>query len=204
MMAIGMADIMALGRETLRDPRSAAARLVALDLPMQVIWMALALVVVSSILLTQVMLGVVPAPAGSPWGQVMQQPLRGVGIQAVFLVSIAAGIAYLGRLFGGRATFPDALLLVIWTEFILLGAQLAQLVALLTIPVVGLVIGILSLVLFFWLIVHFTAYLNGFQSLGKVFAGVIIAMFAVAFVAMFVLIIFGIVPPSVLTAEVPG
>jgi len=165
---------------TLRDARAGARAILALDLPMQARWMALVLVAVLSVLLTQIGLAVFPLPAATAWEAWMQDAVFAVPLQLAFIAALAAGIALVGRRLGGHATLADAVILVAWLEFVMLLLQVAQLVAVFVLPFLALVIGLGSVVVFFWLLTAFTAEANGFDRLSLVFFGILGTMLIVA------------------------
>lgn len=194
-MELNRAELGTLTRETLRDPQGTARRLMAMDLPVEARWMALAIVVLGSVLLTQVVVFLLPE-AGGFWDGVMRAPLRATVVQGAMLAFLALGMARIGGLFGGRGSFADALLLVAWLEFVLILVQVVQLVAMLVLPFVSVLIGIAGAVLFFWLLTNFTAALHGFRSLLKVFAGILGSFFVAAFVLVFLMGLLGIAVPA--------
>jgi hypothetical protein len=165
---------------TLRDARAGARAILALDLPMQARWMALVLVAVLSVLLTQIGLAVFPLPAATAWEAWMQDAVFAVPLQLAFISALAAGIALVGRRLGGHATLADAVILVAWLEFVMLLLQVAQLVAVFVLPFLALVIGLGSVVVFFWLLTAFTAEANGFDRLSLVFFGILGTMLVAA------------------------
>ena len=191
-MLNGLGDLL---RHTLRDPRSAARAILGLDLPVQARWLALVLVVVLTVLATQIGLLLFPLPASSAWDVLMRNGLLAVPLQVAFLALVALGMSHVGRRFGGRGRFDDALILVAWLETVMLVVQLAQLVAVLAVPPLGLLIGVVSLGLFFWLLTAFTAELNGFDSLPKVFLGILGTMFLAGFALVALLATLGISLP---------
>ncbi|NCM97616.1 MAG: YIP1 family protein, partial [Rhodobacterales bacterium] len=69
--------------------------------------------------------------------------------------------------------FDEALILVVWLQFVLLGLQAVQLVAYAVAPLLADLIGLATVALFFWLLTNFVAELHGFKSLGLVFVGVL-------------------------------
>ncbi|MFZ5750901.1 MAG: YIP1 family protein [Pseudomonadota bacterium] len=165
---------------TLRDARAGARAILALDLPMQARWMALVLMAVLSVLLTQIGLAVFPLPAATAWEAWMQDAVFAVPLQLAFIAALAAGIALVGRRFGGHATLADAVILVAWLEFVMLLLQVAQLVAVFVLPFLALIIGLGSVVAFFWLLTAFTAEANGFDRLALVFFGILGTMLVAA------------------------
>jgi hypothetical protein len=134
-------------------------------------------------------LGFLILPAtDDPIAQFMSQsPFRSAVIQWVILAVTVFAIHRIGRAFGGRASLPDALLVVVWLQVIMLAVQVVQLVVLILFaPLAGLV-NLAGLVLFFWLFTSFIAEIHGFASRWAVLAGVIGAGFAIAFVLVVVL-----------------
>ena len=103
----------------------------------------------------------------------MLSPLARVALQTGGMVLTAWLIATVGRAFGGQGDFPDALLIVIWLEFLLLVAQAAQVVLMLVFPFFGSILGIAALVVIAWLSVQMIKALHGFSSAFMVFVGLI-------------------------------
>ncbi len=160
-----------LTRQSLRDPQGAARRLIALDPPMEARWLALLLVSVLAVLETRLaLLGMSADDYGGVFG-IVANPWLGVPAQALSLLTIAVAIAWMGRLFGGRGTFPDALLLVAWLEFLLTLAQAVQMVVMIALPPLGALVALGVMGAFLWLMAQFIATLHGFRSLLKVFLG---------------------------------
>lgn len=163
------------------NPRAAARAVLDLNVSSQARWIALVLVAVLSTLLTQLGLLLVPLPASSPIEFWMQDARLALPAQVLFLVAVALAITLVGRRFGGRARFQDALVLVAWLEMVMFVVQVAQLVTLVVLPLAAFGVGLASVMLFFWLLTAFTAEVNGFYSLFKVFFGIVATMFLIAF-----------------------
>lgn len=178
-MAISMADLLGLARDTLRDPRGGARMVMAQDLPQPARWWALAVMAIGSALLTHASLALLPPADQAIMAPIMSSPIRTAILQGMILLATVHGVHWLGRWRGGQGRFEDALILVVWLQFILLGLQVLQLIAEVLVPPLAGLIGIAGVVLFFWLLTHFVAELHGFRSLGLVFAGVLLAMFSV-------------------------
>ena len=168
-----IAVLRSLVLQTVTDPRYALRRVLSLVPPYQPRWIAAATVIILTVLLTQVITIIAPAPPGSPWEAMMGDPVRNTFTQVVFLLAAAWGMSGFARSFGGVAVFDDALIAVTWIEFLLLILQVVQLVVILALPFLGLPLAVLTLGLFFWLLTHFTAALNGFSSMAKTFVGVL-------------------------------
>ncbi|MFN3145271.1 MAG: hypothetical protein ACE368_08365 [Paracoccaceae bacterium] len=77
---------------------------------------------------------------------------------------------------GGGGSLDDTILLMAWMQWILVGLQVIQILALLVIPpLVGLIV-LAGMGLFFWLLTNFVAELHGFRSLGRVFMIILLSM----------------------------
>ena len=61
--------------------------------------------------------------------------------------------------------FADALLLVVWLEFLLTLAQAAQMLVMFVSPPLATIIAFAALGMFLWLLAQFTAALHGFRDL---------------------------------------
>ena len=171
-----MGDLVTLTRNSLRDPALAVRQLQSLNLPMQARWMALAVVVALSAILGTLAMQIFPELAEGGLGIRVLSPLARVALQTGGMVLTAWLIATVGRAFGGQGDFPDALLIVIWLEFLLLVAQAAQVVLMLVFPFFGSILGIAALVVIAWLSVQMIKALHGFSSAFMVFVGLIGAM----------------------------
>ncbi len=160
-----------LGRETLRAPRAGVRRLLAMDPPMEARWLGLLLVTVLSVFVTG--LSLLLLPPGSEPGilALLADPFVGVPSQALSLVIAAAAIAGIGRLFGGHGGFADALLLVVWIEFLMTFAQAGELAVMLVLPPLGVFLALALLAWFLWVIVNAIAELHGFRNLALVLLG---------------------------------
>lgn len=160
-----------LGRETLRTPRAGVRRLLEMDLPMEARWLGLLLVTVLSVFVTGLSLLLLP-PGGEPGIlALLADPWIGVPAQALTLVVAAAAIAGIGRFFGGQGGFADALVVVVWIEFLMTFAQVAELAVMMAVPPVGAILAFAVLAWFLWVIVNAIAELHGFRNLALVFLG---------------------------------
>lgn len=184
--------VAALLRETLSQPRAAARRVLALNLPMQSRWQALALVIVLSVLFGQVSIALM----GGAGAGFMASPLLSGVVQGGLLLATVFAVHFVGRAFGGRGSFADALVLTAWLQFIMVVVQVLQLLTMVVLPPFAPLLGIIGMVLFLWLLTNFVAELHGFASHGKVFAAILATGFALAFVASLVLVPMGFVPPG--------
>ena len=179
-------------RVTIRAPQEAAQAVLALNLPRNVLWLGLALVITLSTLLASAVLLMVPMPgagAGVPMPIVM-----GI-VQAVFLVLVSLGIAVIGARFGGKGDFDGALALMVWLQAVFLVVQAFQIAAIaIGLSVLADIVSLASIPLFFWLMAQFVTVLHGFSSVWKTFWAIIMFLIAFAFLLSLVVTSFGLVP----------
>lgn len=185
-MSLTLDTLAGLMRLTLRSPRRGAAAVLAMKLPTPARWVAFWLMVVGSALGVHLSFVLQPAELQEVVGHLMSSPFRTALMQGmVMLVSVIA-MAQVGRWFGGRGRFDDALILAAWLQAILLALQVVQLVALLILPPLADLLGLVALFLMFWLLTEFVAELHGFRSAVLVFIGILVTavvlLFGVAFV----------------------
>lgn len=192
-MTLTMANLVALVRLTLTQPRAAAAEVMRLPLPMSGRWTALLLMATLSALLMQV-LGAMLPPAVGPDGQPLQPvgPIVWAGMVTVGMM-ITTGLAHsVGRWRGGKGEFPDALILVAWLQFLQLLLVAAQILLMFVLPMLAPIVEIAGVLLFLWLLVNFVAEMHGFRSLGMVFLGVILTFVVAVFGLSLVLMSLGV------------
>ena len=195
-MDLTLPNILALVRLTLQNPRQGADRIMALDLPMNGRWLALILVAAVSAIGTHLSIALMPAEQRDMMLALIASPVRTALLQAGIWAVMAGAIAAGGRMRGGTGTFPDALILMVWLQFILLCVQLVQVLAGVMLPVLADLIGLAGLGLLLWLLTNFVAELHGFRSLIAVFAGLVAGAFAFTFVAAFLLTLVLGSPPA--------
>ena len=184
-------------RLTIANPRAAAARLKALNLPVQIGWTAMLLVSVASAFLG--FIGFMASPAqGDPGVAAMfGSPLRTALIQFTVL-ALTGVLAYsVGRRFGGTGTLAQALVLVAWVQVPRIALQILQLVVMALAPGLAPLVGIVGFALYAVLLSLFIAELHGFRSGVVVFFGILAVSFLVALVAAFLFAILIGVPQNV-------
>lgn len=195
-MMPGLNHILRMVGRTIRSPREGAEEVLALGVPKEALWTIFALVIVLSVILTQItamIVGVANDPAAPVF---FTSPVASGLIQIVLLTMMVAAVQAVGRAFGGTGQFPEALLLVTWLQFIMVCLQVAQTLALIILPPLAQIIGMISLVLFLWLLTNFVAVLHGFRSLAQVFVMILVSAFGFAFVATLILAILGVPMPT--------
>lgn len=193
-MKLDLRTLLSLARESVADPRGVARALMAMNLPMEARWLAMAVTVALSVLLTQLALVVMQVPSGGQLGGMMASPLSAALTQLGIMLALSVGIGRVGQMLGGTGSFPDALLLVTWAEFVLVLLQVVQMVAAVIFPFASALIGFAGIALFFWQLTQFITELHGFASPVKVFFGLLAGFFAAAFALVVVLSMLGVSP----------
>lgn len=180
-------QMVALARLCLNDPRAGVRALLAMGVPLPARTAGLLLVAVGSALLLHLGFLVMP-PADDALSRFMSQsPIQTAVVQWLILAATVLGIYRIGRVFGGTGSLPDALLIVVWLQIIMLAVQIVQLFSFILIPFLAGLISLGGFVLFLWLLTSFVAELHGFASRWVVFAGLIGSGFALALVAAVIL-----------------
>jgi hypothetical protein len=105
----------------------------------------------------------------------LASPFRAAAVQWLFLALSVVLIHRVGQAFGGRGSFPDALLIVVWLQVLTLALQVLQLLATVIAPPLAGIIGLGGFVLFLWLMTAFITELHGFRSRGLVFVGMVLS-----------------------------
>jgi hypothetical protein len=178
---------------TLSNPRAAAARLKALDLPLNTAWTAILLVSVASAFAGFLGFMVSPISGDPVLSAALGSPLRTALIQFVVLALTGVLAYWVGRRFGGTGTLPQSLVLIAWVQVPPILLQVVQLFTFFLIPPLAPLIGLASFALYAVLLALFIAELHGFRSGLKVFFGLIVVSFLVAFAAaMIFAILFGV------------
>lgn len=178
---------------TFRDPDEAARAILARNWTADALWSGLVVVAAVSTLLTWVAVSL-GGPSTVFSGPVVSSPLIAAGVQAALLWLMIQGVFRVGRGFGGTGTEEGAFALVVWLQGLLTVLQAAQLL-LAGIPLLGTLLGLASLVLFFWWLVRFQMVLHGFDRPFAVLATTLLVMTAAIVTLAAVLGTLGLVVP---------
>lgn len=189
-MTLG-ARMAGLARMTLQDPQRAARALLAEGVPLGARSAGLLLVAVLSALLAS--LHVQNPESLDPFSALMLgSPIQAAVFQWLFLAATVFLMHRVGRAFGGRGSFADALLVVVWLQLIMLGFQLVQLVLMPLSPSIAGLVGLVSFGIYLWLMTVFIAELHGFTARGMVFLVMLLTALAAGFLlAMVLILLFG-------------
>ena len=176
-----------LTRLTLREPRKAAARVLAIQVTRPVLWQALVLVVVLGAIQTIISDYMVLFMAG-PGATLLfaANPLVTSVMALGGTVVMVHAIHRIGVMFGGRGDLDGALKIAIWVQAVLLLFNTAQLILMLFAPVLSALMGMVNVGILFWLMTVFIAVLHGFQSYPKVLLGIFLSalMLGMAFIIL--------------------
>ena len=180
---------LSLTQLTLQDPRQATRVLLAEGVPMRARTGGLLLVAVVSAVFASIQLGASPQALDPLSAFMLASPFRAAVVQCLFLALSVVLIHRVGRAFGGKGSFPDALLVVVWLQLLTLAIQVLQLAATLVAPPLAGIIGLGGFVLFLWLMTAFIAELHGFASRGLVFLGMVLSALGAGLILGIVMIL---------------
>lgn len=151
-------DFLALALLSLRVPEEGARAILRLNLAPILRWMWL----VAAVSVGGVLAYVLPLLSGTL--DEMPSPLVAVGLQ-ITMNTVAVGlITLIGQLMRGKGQFMDGLLLMAWLQTVMVGMQVAQLLAMAFLPQLNGVVFFAILGLTLWLLTGFICELHGFES----------------------------------------
>ena len=179
--------IQALGdlvRQTLFDPREAAGRLIALELPRNALWMALGLMTVLNTIVYSLSLTL--APPGDPAAMAMvppifQSPLFFALFLGGTLVIVVLALTWIGQTFGGRGRLDDILVLITWLQVLRLGLQALLTLILVVAPLLGGLITIVASVWGIYILVAFIDRAHGFDNMFRAAGVLLVGALAMVF-----------------------
>ncbi len=173
-MDLSLAALIGFARETLAQPRQAARRVMALDLPLRDAWAALFFTAAASTVLFHLGLALLPEEARL----FDVPPFATFAMQVTLLVLSTLLVWHVGMMRGGKGNLPEAVSLMAWLQFVLLLVQALQIIAEVILPPLAVLLAFAAMAIFLWLLTNFVAELHGFPSLVRVF----FAILAVGFI----------------------
>lgn len=187
--------LIGMAMQTLPEPRKIAREVLALDFPRAALWQAFVLFAVLRTGLA-VAFSMLAEPAPQVQGTFLAQPLTlGIG-ESLFLLFAVFASYRVGRAFGGRGSFDQALLWVIWLQWLLFLVEFAVVLLMLVAPGLSFLLALLTVFLTFWVPSYFIAEMHGFTSVGLVFVVTLLTLFVAVIVFSFVLALLGVTPQS--------
>jgi hypothetical protein len=183
--------VMRLLALTVRDPAEAARLLLSLNLSRGVLWQALALVTIVSVLVVALSPGPMPdAATAEGTDALFLSPFAYATILGASLVMLVFALHFTGAALGGTGSFAGTLTLVTWLEVLATAIRVAQVVTLLVAPMLAGIVSIAGLVLLFWTLVNFIRVLHGFSTLGR---AVLTLLLAIAGMSVGLMLILGLI-----------
>jgi len=163
-------SLLSQGIRALREPRAAAADVIALGVPREAMAPALLLVVALSVILNSVTEMLAPNPL------VHMTPFQMTILVVVMMLAFAYTVFKAGQMMGGIGSFQDSLILMIFLQALFLPAAVIQVALFMVSPgLAGLFIVVVMLFLT-WVQINFIAALHGFSSIGPAIGVMIMAM----------------------------
>ena len=173
-------SLYAQGVRALREPRAAAADVLALGIPREALVPGLFAVVAISVILNTISEMLAPSPF------VVITPFQMMVLLTVMMTAFSFAVAKTGQYMGGLGTFQDSLLLMIFLQAMFLPAVALQIVLFVIFPALAGLFILVVMVFLTWVHVNFIAALHGFPTLGKAFGVLLMAVVLTFFVLMFV------------------
>ncbi len=167
--------------QTLFSPRAAADRIMALGLPRDWLWMALALMSVLNGIVYSLSLSM--GPERDPQAAQMIPPVfQSPALFTLFLfgalVITVMTLTWIGRRLGGAGQISQVLAVIVWMQVLRLAVQLALLVLMLALPLAGLALVMIASVWGLIILVVFIDRAHGFESIFKSIAVLVLAVLA--------------------------
>ncbi|WP_439122443.1 YIP1 family protein [Marivita sp.] len=191
------AGFLRLAFNTVSAPRDVARLLLAMNLPSQALWLAFALVIVLNTLMFSASMMLVPGD--DLFGPVLGSPTVFGAMLAVSVGALIVAVTLCGRPLGGRATYSQIGILVIWLQAL---RVLMQVVVALLGPISlflsGIVISAAS-VLGIWIFVNF---IDVAHEMGSLLRAGLILLLAVVGMMLGLSLIFSLLGVS--TGGIPG
>ncbi len=170
-------SLIAQGVRAFREPRAAAADILAMGVPKEVVIPALFLVAILSVLIDTALFAAMPE-IGAP-----RSPFQSLVFYVAIASAFAVVVTYVGRWFQGVGKLEDALLLIVFLQAMLLPASVIQLLLAMISPNLAIMFIFVVALFLVWIQINFVAALHGFSSLWRAAAVTVAASFVVAFVA---------------------
>lgn len=177
--------LLGMALQCIPEPRKIAREIQALRYSRAVLWQTFALFEVLSMAVgVAVSLIYPPDPEllavirENPVLAITTKPILAGMIGASLLVITIFAIYWVGRIFGGVGRFDQAILTILWLQFVMLIAQSVMLLLAFFASGLAAMVNVSATVLTFWILSHFIAEMHGFKSVGLVFLMIILTIIA--------------------------
>lgn len=188
--------LMPLVQTTLRDPKEAAARIMALNLGRDVLWPALALVALVNTAIVLLLIAVSPPEMVLPG--YFASPLALFVLLTGLLVIYVHALYWAGRAIGGAGALEELLALMVWLQALRAAAQLLVMVLGTLIPSLGALMSLVIAVWGFWILLNFIAAALRLPSLLHALGSLVLGGIGVVIGVGVLLFLFGILAQGVL------
>lgn len=192
-MKLEFGYLFGMALQTIFEPRKIARELFELHVPRPVLWQIFALMVVVSTMLGALSVLLFPPPPGTQLGALASPLLAGL-MEAGLFAAAAWAIWRIGRAFGGLGSFDQALMSIVWLQWVLFWVQIAVLGLALFAPGLAVMLYVFGVFLSFWIPANFIAEMHGFRSVGAVIGVMVATLIIAAFLVSFVLALLGVGP----------
>lgn len=189
-MDLSLATLLSAVRFTLVNPRQGARMVMQAGVSVQARWLAFALVAVASAILAHASFALLPADVREEVSIAAISPFVTVVLQGALMLIFMHAIVWIGRMFGGTGQFDDVMIVIVWSQFVLLALEVAQIAVQLIAPPLAAIVGFASILASLWLVTNFIAEAHQFPSVGKTFFGLVVSFLAVIFVLALILMLF--------------
>ena len=176
-----LTDFIKLVINTIKDPKQVALKISLVTLPPVTLWSLVVLVVIISVLLSELANWLLPVKPTQTSLILISSPFLATVVLTVLMTVMIFLTFYIGKLFGGTGSIESTISVIVWLQTTMIALQVVQLILIPFLPSPTYILGFFAGILFFWLYVNFILVLHGFTSLGKVFFGVIASMLGVIF-----------------------
>lgn len=191
--------LLGMALQSIPEPRKVAQEIQALQFPRSVLWQAFVLFEVLSIAIG-VLVSMLYPPGPEVFALIGENPMLVLAtkpvlagmVGAALLVLAVFAIYWVGHLFGGAGRFEQALLTVIWVQFVMLLLQVVMLALTLFSGGMAALMNLVASFTIFWILSHFIAEMHGFRSAGLVFVMILLTILAALVGLAIILAVIGV------------
>jgi hypothetical protein len=193
-MSLPLDTLPDLVRMSIKNPRGAAEHVRNAGWSRDLLWTALAIVVILRVIAATVFFSVVPLPEDI--AAVLTGAPLVTGIEtAIVTVLYIYGIFVVGQRLGGTGNFDQTLATSVFVDFLFLMVMVIGAVLFLAVPPLASLAFIAVMIWSIWVTLSFTDVLHEFQSLGRSFFLVVFVWLGIALVGRFITTLF-FAPPA--------
>lgn len=174
---------------SVRDPARAAQLLMAMALPRQALWLGLGLAAVLNTLLFSVSNLAFPGPGPLPG--LFEGPVTYLVLVGGGLLATVVAVHRVGLLMGGRGSFDQVLVLMVWMQALRVLVQAAALLLMLSIPLLSAILVMGASLYGVFIFLHFINQAHGLGSLGRAAMVLVGSVLAIAVVLALLLTLIG-------------